>query len=141
MPTVEASEVRLRDAYAKFLAREDFLLHLYLKDNKTLIGSSGLHPRDWNVPSFEIGYWIRTGYEGQGYITEAVQAITKYGFETLEAKKIIIRMQGDNIRSEAVAKKAGYLYEGTHRNYERATSGKLADMIFYGLTDKDYHSS
>lgn len=140
IPTEEESEARLRASYAKYLLREDFLLHLYLKDSGTLIGSSGLHVRDWNVPKFEIGYWVRTGYEGKGLITEAVTSITKFGFDIVGAKKILIRMNSKNLLSEAVAIRAGYFYEGTLRNFEKDTSGNLADMKFYGLTSSDFYN-
>ncbi|MDQ1003227.1 RimJ/RimL family protein N-acetyltransferase [Neobacillus niacini] len=58
--TAEDMEANMRDAHAKFLTREDLRLHLYKKDTGEFIGSSGLHRIKWDIPRFEIGYWIDT---------------------------------------------------------------------------------
>lgn len=67
MPWVEThqqesdSEVFARRAGARWLAREDFCCGIWQRDTGQYLGSSGLHPRDWDVPAFEVGY---TGYAG-----------------------------------------------------------------------------
>ncbi len=62
-------EARVREGRLKFLSREDLWLMLLLKGTKTIIGTSGLHRINWDVPRFEIGYWVRTSYAGKGYIS------------------------------------------------------------------------
>lgn len=136
---VEERELWVRQSYAKYLLNEDMPLGLYLKEDGKLIGGSGLHYRGLHVPAFEIGYWVRTGYEGQGYISEAVQAVTRFAFNEAGANRVFIRCDMDNLRSQAVAIRAGYQYEGRMRNYERkADSAELTDMLFYGMTRSDY---
>jgi len=137
--TPENQELFVRQAYSKYILNEDMMLCLFLKENGKLIGSSGLHFRGLHVPAFEIGYWIRTGYEGQGYVLEAVNAITKFGFEVGKANRIYIRCDIHNERSQSVARRAGYIYEGTLRNFERrANTGELTDMMYFALTRDDY---
>ncbi|MDO9086363.1 MAG: GNAT family N-acetyltransferase [Anaerolineaceae bacterium] len=137
--SVEEREIFVREQYARFIKKEDMMLFLILKNENKLIGCSGLHSQKWDVPSFEIGYWVRTGYEGKGYILEAVNAITKFGFEILKANRIFIRCDIENIRSQSVAKRAGYMYEGTFRNFERRHhTGELTDMTYFALTSDDY---
>lgn len=129
VPTVGQSEEYCRGAYAKFIARSDLPLQLFLKDDVTFVGGSGLHPRDWDVPSFEIGYWCRRRFQGQGYISEAVHAITRFGFETMGANRIQIRRDADNLRSRRVAERAGYALEATLHNEARKTDGSLANTL------------
>lgn len=139
--SAEEYEISVRKRYAQFLLKEDIMLLLFLKETGVLIGSSGLHPRGWEVPKFEIGYWLRDGYEGQGLVTEAVLGITRFGFETVGAHRIMIRCDVHNERSAAVARRAGYIYEGTFRNYERRwDNGELTDMLYFALTSSDYPS-
>ncbi|NKQ37448.1 MAG: GNAT family N-acetyltransferase [Chloroflexi bacterium] len=109
----ERYEVRVREGQLKFLAREDLWLMLLLKGTDTIIGGSGLHRIDWEVPRFEIGYWVRTGYGGNGYITEAVQAITDFAFDTLDARRVEIRCDVLNKRSAAIPRRLGFVHEGT----------------------------
>ena len=61
--SVEDVEANIRQARAEFLARHDLRLHVYLRDGGGFVGSSGLHRIDWDVPRFEIGYWIRTEHD------------------------------------------------------------------------------
>jgi len=137
--TLEEREQFVRRQYAKFIQNEDMMLFFFLKETGNLIGCGGLHYRGPHVPKFEIGYWVRTGYEGKGYITEAVTAITRFGFEQAGAQRIFIRCDLSNLRSQMVAKRAGYIYEGTFRNFERRHhTGELTDMMYFALTRQDY---
>jgi ribosomal-protein-serine acetyltransferase len=136
--SVEESEVRMREAHAKFLTREDMWLLLFLKGTNTLVGSSGLHPCNWEVPYFEIGYWIRKRFMGQGYATEAVLGVTDFGFNVVGAKRIEIRCDVLNERSAAGARRAGFILESTRRHDARDhVSGRLRDTLVFALVRDD----
>jgi len=138
MPTVEESEENCRTAYEKFLARTDFPLQARLKSSGELVLRMGLHPLDWKVPSFEIGYWRRKGFDGQGYVTEAVRAVTRLAFETLGANRVQICCDSRNIRSRNVAERAGYRLEAELRNAEIALQGGLRNTLIFALIPADY---
>jgi RimJ/RimL family protein N-acetyltransferase len=105
-------EANIRDSIAKFITREDLRLHLFNKETGEFIGSSGLHRIDWNVPKFEIGYWIETRHSGKGYIMEATEAITNFAFKELKAMRVEIRCDSKNIKSRAIPEKLGFTLEG-----------------------------
>ncbi len=138
VPTEEWYRVRVREGRLKFLAREDLWLMLTLKENGLIIGGSGLHRIDWAVPRFEIGYWARTSHTGRGYITEAVNGITRFAFETLGARRVEIRCDAKNERSAAVARRAGYTLEGTfHHDARDHISGGLRDTLVFAQVRAD----
>lgn len=137
-PSVEKSEENSRRAYSLFLAREDITLRLIHKVSGKILGSSGLHPRDWMLPKFETGYWCRKQFQGQGYITEAVKGILKFGFETVGAKRIEICCDSTNRPSITVAERVGMKREGELRNYSLGMDGTSRNMIVFGLTDGDW---
>lgn len=137
-PSVEKSEENSRKAYSLFLTREDIILRLIHKESGLFLGSSGLHPRDWDVPKFEIGYWCRKRFLGQGYITEAVRGILRFGFETVGAKRIEIRCDSTNERSIRVAERVGMKREGELANDGVGMDGSLRNRAVYGLTDADW---
>jgi ribosomal-protein-serine acetyltransferase len=68
------------------VGREDLLL--LLRGTRTFVGNSGLHRIHWEGPKFEIGYWCRTRFTGQGYVTEAVRGISAFAFDTLGARRL-----------------------------------------------------
>ena len=133
-PTIEQSEANVRLAHTKFLKREDLRLSLFLKGTDTMVGSSGLHRMNWSVPSFEIGYWVRTKFEGKGYITEAVAGITDFAIRELGAKRIEIRCDAKNVRSAAIPQRLNFELEGTLRNDDRHhLSGELRDTLIFAM--------
>lgn len=118
-PSISDNEEFVRNAAVNWLARRDFVLSLWRKDTGEYIGGSGMHHVDWEVPSVEIGYWLRTSQVGHGFITEAVNAITAFAFDTLGVHRVEIHCDERNTRSAAVARRAGFALEGILRNHRR----------------------
>jgi RimJ/RimL family protein N-acetyltransferase len=131
MPTLEESEAFVRRAQCQFLARENLTLLLFLKGTGTIVGSSGLHGIDWDIPKFEIGYWCRKRFQGQGYITESTEAIAQFAFDTLGAKRVEIRCDSKNVRSRRIPDRLGFRLEGTLRNDSLSPSGELRDTLVF----------
>ncbi|WP_251554475.1 GNAT family N-acetyltransferase [Neobacillus muris] len=128
-------EANMREAYIKFLSREDLRLHLFDKVTGEFIGASGLHRINWDVPKFEIGYWIDTRHSGKGYITEAVEAIHHFAFQELKARRIEIRCDPNNIKSRAIPERLGFTLEGILKNDSRSADGaELRDTCVYAKT-------
>src|SRR5687767_3692861 len=57
--SADDSEAFARGAHAKWVLREDLAVAI-CDTTLAVVGGSGLHRFDWNVRSFEIGYWIRS---------------------------------------------------------------------------------
>lgn len=132
--THDDAEMWVRRAYAHFILRQALHTLLFLKSDGTLIGSAGLHDIEWNVPSFEIGYWLRTAYYGHGYMTEAVNGLTQFAREYLHANRIIIGCDVLNTRSKAVAERVGYTLESYQRNERRRADGQIRDSYVFVRT-------
>lgn len=131
MPALEESETDIRHARLSFLERKDLRLLLTLKETGQLVGCSGLHRINWEARKFEIGYWVRTSFSKQGLITEAVDAITNYAIEELQANRIEIRCDERNTPSANVDKRLGFTLEGLLRNDSCGTDGTLrSTMVF-----------
>lgn len=136
--TPEAEEGIVRRMHAHFLTREDLPLFILKKDTGEFVGGSGLHRMDWDVPHFEIGYWIRVKFQGKGYMTEAVRGISNFAFEKLFAERVEIRMDARNERSWKVAERARFKYEGTLRSDARTTEGGLRDTRIYSKIRQEW---
>ncbi len=137
--TVDETEELVRQWVARWLLREDLRLTLISKSDGLFIGHCGLHRIDWTVMRFEIGYWVRASLEGQGYVREAVIAVTAFAFDTLGAERIELRCDSRNDRSIAVAERAGYTLEGRLRNdYPSTDKTILKDTLVYSLLRAEY---
>jgi len=94
-------------------------------------GNLGVHDVHWDVPCFEIGYWLHTDFQGQGYGKEAVEAITASLFENQHAERIQIRCDARNERSAALALRAGFVLEARHHHDSRDNDGELNDTLVF----------
>jgi len=117
--------------------RRDLFFGIFHCDGRFL-GNSGMHNIDWAIPSFELGYWLRDGAEGQGFAREAVRRLTKFAFDDLRANRVEIRCDPRNQRSRLVAERLGFLYEGCLRNSRRDPDGSPRDTSVYALIPEDY---
>jgi len=94
---------------AKWERREGFHYGLRLPPTGALIGALHMHTIHWEIPSFALGYWLRSGYDGQGYMTEAVRVGTDYLFTQAGARRVSILCDTRNTRSAAVAERLGFV--------------------------------
>lgn len=117
-PSLESSEINVREAGAQWILRKDLRLSIFDKASGRLAGSTGFHRMQWDVPRLEIGYWARTSFAGKGYISEAVCALTAFAFSALKARRLEIRCDADNGRSAAIPRRLGFELEATLKGDE-----------------------
>lgn len=135
--TVDESRDVIVRGMATWLLREDMMVGLWDALTGRYVGSSGLHPRDWDAGVFEIGYWIRQSVEGRGYVTEAVRLQTDFAFAQLGANRVFIRCDARNTRSAAVPRRLGFAQEALLRNDIRDLTGALRDTLVFALIPSD----
>ncbi|MDN7146223.1 GNAT family protein [Liquorilactobacillus mali] len=71
----------------------------------------------------DIGYWLGTEYVGNGIMHRAVAGICDLGFRDYGVHKVEIHAAVDNARSNGVAKKAGFHFDGSLRANELLADG------------------
>jgi RimJ/RimL family protein N-acetyltransferase len=134
---IEDSEQYVRWAAARWMTREDLAVALTDHSGR-LVGGSGLHGVDWRVRVMEIGYWLRTDAWGVGYASEAVSLLTALAFEVLDAPRVFIRCERDNVKSAAVPVRLGFTKDAHLRQARPAVDGSgLVDVFEFGLTQAD----
>lgn len=101
-------------------------------------GATGIKPANLSIPSFETGYWVNTQYSNRGLITEAINALVRYMFEVLKAKRVEINCEEDNIKSAKVAQRLHFDFEGKLKNHRLdATSRKVIASLIFSCTQID----
>jgi RimJ/RimL family protein N-acetyltransferase len=94
-------------------------------------GSISLMPcEDVERISAEIGYWVGRAFWGRGIATEALRAVTKYGFAHLRLIRIFAVPYAHNAASVRVLEKADYVYEGRMRS-SAIKDGVVLDQLLY----------
>ena len=60
-----------------------------------------------------------------------MRGITRFAFEALGARRVEIRCDARNVRSQAVARRAGYELEATLRKHMVAADSVLRDTLIF----------
>jgi RimJ/RimL family protein N-acetyltransferase len=88
----------------------------------------------------EIGFELDPSHWGQGYATEAVQAVLDFGFTQLSHHRIWSWCIADNIGSARVLEKVGMQREGRQREVE-FFKGRWWDRLLYAILDYEWSKS
>ncbi len=78
---------------------------------RTLVGSGGFMSKP-NGGLVEVGYGTITEFQGQGYATEAVSALTAWALSQPEISRVFAEALPDNVPSVRVLQKAGFAEAG-----------------------------
>lgn len=108
-----------------------------IKGNDKIIGIIGHYRIQPENHRAEIGYMSLTEYNGKGYITEAIKAVVEYGFEEMNLHSIEAVIDPDNIASEKVLQKNGFVKEA-HILENELWEGKFWDTVIYSLLKRNF---
>jgi len=137
---LEVKIERLRMFRAKFDTSEEYIYGIFNLKETELLGGTGLHPRV-GPNAYEIGYWINVNHIEKGYATESVAALTKVAFEVENVDRVEIHCDPNNIKSAAIPKKMGYMYEGTLRGRTENIDGEPTDSMIWSIIREEYLNS
>jgi ribosomal-protein-alanine N-acetyltransferase len=96
--------------------RSAFTWGIALKETEKIIGYIQLDDFVKGTMA-EVAFWLSPDHWNKGFMTEAVQAVTNFGFEFVGFHRIQAKVMVENEASIKVLKKAGYQQEGILRKY------------------------
>jgi RimJ/RimL family protein N-acetyltransferase len=134
-PDPAADEAVMRKASADFITRTDLMMIAFERASGVPVVFTGLHRIDWHARVFEIGYWARTSARSKGYVTETANALTRFAFNALAARKVIITHADGNDASAAVIRRLGYPLEVVERYGTTLPDGAVVDQHRYARFD------
>jgi RimJ/RimL family protein N-acetyltransferase len=106
-----------------------------------LIGSCGFHNIDWKSRAAEIG--IAIGHKAswnQGYGTETMHLMLRFGFETLNLNRIFLRVYEYNQRAVRSYGKVGFVLEGKLRQ-ARYKAGQYFDEYIMSVLRSEWEQA
>ena len=83
-----------------------------------------------------IGYWLDERAQGQGILSAALQAFIRYYVESGDIRRFVIKCRVDNLRSNQVALRNGFLLEGCLRQAEFLNDRFHDQNIYARIIDK-----
>lgn len=119
--------VRTRKAWDE---GQTFDFGIYAANENVFIGCIGAHTIRWAHDCAEVGFWIRSEFEGRGFIAEALQTLEKELFK-VGLHRIEIRCDTANTRSGNVAQRAGFTLDGILKE-NVFEGGRYRDTMVWG---------
>ena len=132
---VADDEVEFLQMTNRHMGKNDSL-NLIIWYQNEIAGMISFNHFDHLRASADIGYWLGKKFQGKEIMTQAVKCMANLGFEDYGLNRVIIQAAVDNKASNAVAKKAGFILEGTLRQNELLDDG-FHDENLYSLLKED----
>jgi RimJ/RimL family protein N-acetyltransferase len=136
--TEEDAEIRIQELSTNWIERTRFVMGIWLKSFGKYIGQIWIEPNKWEVPSFELGWFLERSQQGQGIATEASKAAIQFLFNHLKAHKIIVITRDDNEKSSKLAERLGFIKEGHLREHSIKKNGSRVGLLYYGMLKNDF---
>jgi RimJ/RimL family protein N-acetyltransferase len=105
-----ASEDYCQTAYAAWAMGVSWPLLMVDKASGQLVGSVGFHQMDPETHTWELGYWCRSAFQGQGRMSEAVKALTHAAHAIAPQAQLVCRVDQRNQASIQVMAKTGFVW-------------------------------
>lgn len=81
----------------------------------------------------DVGYWLAPEGRGRGAMTRALRLVSGYGFAERGLARIELYTLLDNVRSQRVAERAGFVREGVVRGRIESRDGRRYDAYVFAL--------
>ena len=112
---------------------------LTLKGSDKIIGeiSVMIDPNSIGEARNILGYVMSKDYSGNGYMSEAVKAISDYLFKTSNVSLLMLEIRDDNLPSQGVARKCGFVKNSVQTTFRRNLYNKPLREYFLRKEDKN----
>jgi len=122
----------------EFDSRQGVTFAITHRTGGSLVGAISLMNIDVHRHA-ELGYWIGKPFWGDGFCTEAAQAVLSYAFTELCLIRIHAQHMSRNPASGRVMQKLGMLHEGT-RKRDSQKGDRIENMELYGIMKEEWTS-
>jgi ribosomal-protein-alanine N-acetyltransferase len=129
-------------AYLRFMLRlyrshEPASWGIEWRQTGEIIGTIGFMWVQADNSSAEVGYSLSRDFWNRGIMTEALKAVIRHGFGSMNLNRIEAQHETTNPASGAVMRKCGMQREGTLRQ-RLYNKGRYVDVELYAILRNDY---
>lgn len=135
--TLEEAKYELKYWIDVFKNNDGIYFAIARKDNNKLIGTIGLNGINRIHNRIELSYDLAKEYWNKGITTQAIKAVTWYGFKKMKINRIEAYSLEQNVASRKVLTKCGFFLEGELRQH-RYYNGVYKDIGIFSLVYDEY---
>jgi len=132
---VSDTERFVKSVLEKTSANRDEVYVIWYKH--TFAGLIGFKDIDRINDKIEIGYWLIEKLTGKGIATAAARKMVNLAFRNMEMNRVQIKCGVGNLKSSAIPKRLGFIYEGVERSGERHNHSYI-DLEVFSLLKREW---
>lgn len=137
--TLEHQSEVIKQSLLQCQTDQAYTFGLFSKEQDKLIGRVNLSGVSRGVIQCAyLGYSLDQEYNGKGWMTQAVQWVTRFGFSSLLLHRIQAAVMPNNAASIRVLKKSGYHQEGLARKYLKI-NGVWEDHLLFAVIAEEWN--
>lgn len=136
-PTLKDKNLALATMVEKFMRNPLGNWALIDKASGRMIGALCFEKLEERQLSAELSYFLKKDYWGQGLMTEAVKNLVFLAFYEIGLKELTIITHEENIASQMVAQKTGFVQVEQYRGSDRY-SHKMRNYLKFSLKRADF---
>ena len=112
-------------------------LFMFRRDDDSLVGAITLdNIRRGPAQSGTLGYWIGEPFARQGYMSEAIDAVTHFAFRDQDLSRLEAACLPENAASRGLLEACGFKYEGVAQSYLQI-DGRWRNHVLYANLRND----
>lgn len=124
----------------EFTSNISFRWGIFLRDDPGhLVGTAALHYWSPANETVELGADLHRDLWGRGVITEITSRLIQCAFQDLKVNRLELRCDPDNIGSVVIARKFGFTFEGTLREYVLVPGKGFVNESIYSLLRREWN--
>lgn len=136
-PALEDKNLALATMVEKFMRSPLGNWALVDKASRQMIGALCCEKLDERLLTAELSYFLKKDYWGRGLMTEAVKNLVFLAFYEFGLKELTIITHEENVASQMVARKSGFVQVGQYKGSDRY-SHKTRNYRKFSLKKTDF---
>lgn len=134
--TAEQAQQWIQRQQDRFTEGVGFAFAVIDRDQGLCAGFIGLWLHDLASGRAQLGYGIAPSFRGRGLASDAVWAVTEFGWTIPDLHRVELYIEPWNTASIKTAENAGYLREGLLRSHQQIGEERR-DMVLYARLRRD----
>lgn len=127
------------ERFTKSISSNDGSAEFAIEADGRLIGQCGLFEFDHLARTAEVGIALHSSARGQGYGTDALRVLARFGFERHNFRRLHLIAIASNLGGLACYRKVGFVEEGRRREH-CWVRGSYEDEVIMGLLRSEWAS-
>lgn len=102
------------------------------RDRDRVWGGASVYDVDLGQARAAVGYWLGAGARGRGAARRTVRLLAQWAFDRLAVARLELTCAPDNVASQRVAERCGFVREGVLRSHI-PFQGRRRDTVMFSL--------